>query len=231
MKRILVILAVAVSLMVAVVAVAQAYGPRGGTGGYGVAGGYGYGPGARGNAIGAQGTSGYGYGPGMMGGGRGAGYGPGMMGGGRGAGFGPGQLGSFDNGFGYCGAAGQNFDPAVMATTADAMVTQNKAFLTNLQTLLAAAKDDASKQLLTVRIEWQTIQVNWAEGRLPVVKALPADWLKAEIAMAQYDVDFFTKATAADAGNQAFIASRLAQAQERLAYFQAEAAKAQTKTP
>ena len=72
---------------------------------------------------------------------------------------------------------GQNYDPAAMATREEAMLVNHKAVVTNLETQLAAATDANVKAFLTSRIERQKIQLAWTEGRLPVVKALPKDWL------------------------------------------------------
>jgi len=117
---------------------------------------------------------------------------------------------------------GQNYDPAAMATREESMLVNRKAVLTNLEAQLAAATDANVKATLTSRIELQKIQLNWAEGRVSVVKALPSDWLTGAISLAKYDVDFFTKTTANDVNNQKWITLRLQNAQAHLTALEAQ---------
>jgi hypothetical protein len=224
MKRIWMTAGIVTVVLVGAVAVAQARPWSGGAAGAG----YGRGAGMMGGADGA----GYGRGPGMMGGG------PGMMGGANGAGYGrgPGMMGGGPGMMGggpglrdgSCGMAGggyglnaENWDPAAMKTQAEAMLTQHKAMLASLQARLAATADENAKALLTARIELQNLMIGMQENHIATLATVPQDdYLAGHIQLAQADLDYWTRASAVDADNQALIASRKAAAQDRLTYLQ-----------
>lgn len=222
-KRTWIVAGALVATMVATVGVAQAQGAW--NAGNGTAAGDGARYGMMGRGSGANQATGQANGQGMMMGRRqGAGQangqanGQGMM---MGRGQGIGQA----NAQGTC--TGANYDPAAILTRTESMLERNQAVRENLKTQLAAAQDDTVKAALTARIEWQQIQNGWLEARLPVVKALPEDWLTGAITLAKQDVEYFGKATAEDANNQARIANRLTAAQERLANLEAQEAGTQ----
>ncbi|HYF95155.1 MAG TPA: hypothetical protein VD969_23340 [Symbiobacteriaceae bacterium] len=195
MKRGWMIAGVAAAVLVGTVAVAQARGP-------GMMGG---GPGMMG-----------GGGPGMMGGGPGLmGGGPGMMGGGRGMmGGGRGMMG----GGALCLNGGATYDPAAAATHAEWMVTRHKAMLANYEAQLAAATDETTKAWLEQRIEQQKLVNGAQEVHVAVLQAQPETWNEAALLTAQAEVDYWSKATATNAANQAWIALRLEQAKAHLTY-------------
>lgn len=143
--------------------------------------------------------------------GRAQGYGPGMMG--RG-----GMMGG-----GCQGVNGADYDPAAMLAHAEAMLAQHQTRLTSLEARLAAEQDEGTKAILTARIERENLMIGWFESRIPVLEKLPEEWLEGGLALAHHDVDYFTGATATDPYNQAFIAQRLATAQQRLAWLEEQA--------
>lgn len=115
---------------------------------------------------------------------------------------------------------GSNYDPAAMQEKAEASLARHQELLGALNARLDSATTDAARAALTARIERESIQLNWATGRLPVIAALPAEWKDGAISLAQYDISFFTGATAADERNQEWIAHRLERATQRLAKLQ-----------
>ncbi|HWI62767.1 MAG TPA: hypothetical protein VNT75_13055 [Symbiobacteriaceae bacterium] len=192
MKRGLVIAGVVVALLVGTVAVAQARG--GAFGGQGMMGGGGRG----GMMMGGGGRGGM-----MMGGG---GRGGMMMGGGAGAGQMP------------CANGGANYDPATAAAHVDQMLAQHKAMLTQLEAQLAAATDEAVKARLTTQIERQQLTLGAQEAHAAVLKTQPATWEVAALATAKAEVEYWSKATAVDPVNKAWVTLRSEQAKQHLTY-------------
>ncbi|MFZ5825204.1 MAG: hypothetical protein ACOY94_12825 [Bacillota bacterium] len=197
MKRTWLIVGVLLVAMLAVVAVAEARGP-----GYGST-----------NGSGGRGAWGGGE-PGFMAGGRGMmGGGRGMMGGGRGMmGGGRGMMGGTCN--------GENYDPAAMLEQHQAMITQQETLLAQLQEQLANTSDEKRTALLERNIERHQLMLTYQKGKLPIIEALPADWLDGALSLAQYDVTFFKGATSNDAWIQSWLANRLARAEQRLTYLE-----------
>ncbi|HYG56867.1 MAG TPA: hypothetical protein VD902_02200 [Symbiobacteriaceae bacterium] len=164
-------------------------------------------------------------------------YGMGMRGtmgpmmGGRGGRGGPGAQGGMMGGRGgmWSGAVtpGANYDPVAIKARLETMLTQQEAMVTTLEAQLAAATDELVKARIEVRLEWAEIMLGHTRNQLTVVPTLPADWLQGCIMMAEADVAYFSTATATDSRNQLMIESHLLRAQQRLAYLEAEAAKAQ----
>lgn len=62
----------------------------------------------------------------------------------------------------------------------------------------------------------------WLEGRIPVVLSLSTDLVQAQVALARYDVEFYSSAVSSDASIQQVIANRLQNARLALAYWEAQ---------
>jgi hypothetical protein len=109
--------------------------------------------------------------------------------------------------------------------SAEDMLTWHEANLAALKAQLAEGADEATKSALTVRIEWENLHIGWLDVRLPVLKAATGKWLDDEMALATAEVTYWGHATAVDAGNQAWIESRLATAKQHLTYLEELAAQ------
>lgn len=151
-----------------------------------------------------------------------AGRGAGMMGGRAGVGRGAMGQGMIDGTF--CVGA-DAYDPAAMLVRHEAMIAQQEARVTAIQAQVDAATDEAVKARLASMLERMQVSLGAARAKLPVIQALPADYLEGMIALAKSDVAYFSSASSADAAIQAWIDQRLAVAQARLDYFEAEATK------
>ncbi|MFZ5814295.1 MAG: hypothetical protein ACOY93_03215, partial [Bacillota bacterium] len=115
---------------------------------------------------------------------------------------------------------GGSYDPEQIVAHLEAMIPRHEAYLATLEGQLAEAEDEQRIALLTRRVEMQQLQIAYLKGKLPVAQALPAEWPDGAIALAEYDVAFFSSATAVDPWVESWIAHRLERAEQRLAYLQ-----------